>query len=522
MQQGRTVADGRRRPHSARTVVRVVAGLVAALSVVVGILLAVTAVQVASAQHEIEDELNPARVELGRVLALYVDQETGQRGYILTGREEFLDPYDAAGPRIESNLALLRGQVSPEVRAELTTMTDAHQAWLTRTVEPELAAARRGDRDRATALVASGRGKELFDRVRAAQTAADSAIAHEQLVATQRADDLLRRLSILLVLTVVAFLSTTLLATAAFSRTVLRPLAHLGRDSRAVAGGRLDQSVRAEGPLEVLRVGEDVDTMRRHLLDELDASRRATEALTLGEPAVVALQAALTHEPVVRHGLDVAGQIESAQGVLAGDFLDIVELDDQRVAVVLADVAGHGPAAAVVGLRLKTALAAILGQAPLDEVLPRIRDGLVGEGEMFATAFVGIVDLAQDSLTYVNAGHPPPLLTSTRGGAAVELDPTGPLVSPVLAGVGWEVGVRSFGPGDSLLIFSDGVLEARDAGDQEFGLDRVRAALADTRGRPAADVVDRIRAEVRDHAARQRDDVTVLVVRRASVSQPVR
>jgi sigma-B regulation protein RsbU (phosphoserine phosphatase) len=279
--------------------------------------------------------------------------------------------------------------------------------------------------------------------------------------------------------------------------------------------------VRAEGPLEVHQVGEDVDTMRRHLLDELDASRRATEALTLGEPAVVALQAALTHEPVVRGGLDVAGQIESAQGVLAGDFLDIVELDDQRVAVVLADVAGHGPASAVIGLRLKTALAAILGHAPLDEVLPRVRDGLVGESEMFATAFVGIVDLADDTLTYVNAGHPPPLLTSARGGPAVELEPTGPLVSPVLAGVGWEIGVRPFGPGDALLIFSDGVLEARDSADEEFGLDRVRAALAGSRGRPAAQVVDRIRADVRDHASRQRDDVTVLVVRRASVSLPV-
>jgi hypothetical protein len=98
----------------------------------------------------------------------------------------------------------------------------------------------------------------------------------------------------------------------------------------------------------------------------------------------------------------------------------------------------------------------------------------------------------------------------------------GPLVSPVLAGVGWEIGVRTFGPGDSLLIFSDGVLEARDSADQEFGLDRVRAALAGSRGRPAADLVDRIRAEVRDHASRQRDDVTVLVVRRASVSLPVR
>jgi hypothetical protein len=166
-------------------------------------------------------------------------------------------------------------------------MTDAHQAWLTRTVEPELVAARRGDLDRATALVASGRGKELFDRVRAAQTAADSAIAHEQLVATQRADDLLRRLSILLGLTVVAFLSTTLLATAAFTRTVLRPLAPGPRQPRRGRGPA--RPVRARGGSSRGAPGRrGLDTMRRHLLDELDASRRATEALTLGEPAVVA------------------------------------------------------------------------------------------------------------------------------------------------------------------------------------------------------------------------------------------
>jgi CHASE3 domain sensor protein len=187
---GAPMAELPRRPRSARTVVRVAALLVAALSVVVGILLAVTAVQVTSAQHQIEDELNPARVELSTVLALYIDQETGQRGYILTGNDDFLEPYDAAGPQIESNIALLRGQVSPQVRAELTAMTDAHHAWLTRSVEPELAAARRGDLDRATQLVASGRGKTLFDAVREAQSAADDAVAQEQLDATQRADGL--------------------------------------------------------------------------------------------------------------------------------------------------------------------------------------------------------------------------------------------------------------------------------------------------------------------------------------------
>ena len=65
---------------------------------IVGVLLAVTVRQFVVAQDQLEDELNPARVELSTLLALYVDQETAERGYILTGRQEFLEPYDAAAP----------------------------------------------------------------------------------------------------------------------------------------------------------------------------------------------------------------------------------------------------------------------------------------------------------------------------------------------------------------------------------------------------------------------------------------
>ena len=108
-------------------------------------------------------------------------------------------------------------------------------------------------------------------------------------------------------------------------------------------------------------MGDDVDTMRQHLLDELDASRRASEALVLGQPAVQALQAALSQLSPPGPGLEVAAQIESAEGVLAGDFLDIVDLGTGRTAVVLGDVSGHGHEAAVVGLRLKSAL---VGDAP--------------------------------------------------------------------------------------------------------------------------------------------------------------
>ncbi len=501
-----------RAPYSARAVVRVGAGLVVLLSLVVGALLAVTVAQFVSAQDRLRDELSPAKVELGTILALYVDQETAERGYILTGRSEFLEPYDAAAPQIDQLLDKLQGQVSTDVWGRLAAMDEAHQDWLEQAAEPELDAARSGDRTRAEELVASGDGKRLFDQVRSAHQAADEAIAAEQGAAADRADSLLRRLSLLLAFTIVAFLATVLAGAGAFNRKVLQPLAELGRSSRAVASGELQHAVVGGGPREVTEVGEDVDTMRRHLLDELDATRRASEALVLGQPAVRALQSALSQLPPVADGLEVAAQIESAEGVLAGDFLDIVDLGDGRVVVVLGDVSGHGPEAAVVGLRLKSALSAMLRTAPVPTVLAAVRDGLVGESELFATIFVAVIEPAADRLSYVNAGHPPPLVAA--GGTLAELAPTGPLVSGVLTESTWEVEIRDFGPGSVLLAFSDGLLEARDSAGEEFGRSGVESVLGSGLGQSPERLVTRMRSAVRDHAVSQRDDVTILVVRR--------
>jgi sigma-B regulation protein RsbU (phosphoserine phosphatase) len=501
-----------RAPYSARAVVRAGAGLVVLLSLVVGVLLAVTVAQFVSAQDRLRDELSPAKVELGTILALYVDQETAERGYILTGRSEFLEPYDAAAPQIDKLLSELRGQVSSDVWGRLAAMDQAHQDWLERAAEPELDAARGGDRTRAEELVASGDGKRLFDRVRTAHQAADEAIADEQSAAADRADSLLRRLSLLLAFTIVAFLATVLLGAGAFTRKVLLPLAELGRSSRAVASGELRHAVVGSGPREVTEVGEDVDTMRRHLLDELDATRRASEALVLGQPAVRALQSALSQLPPAVDGFEVGAEIESAEGVLAGDFLDIVHLGDGRVVVVLGDVSGHGPEAAVVGLRLKSALSAMLHTADVPTVLSAVRDGLVGESELFATIFVAVIEPAEDRLAYVNAGHPPPLVAA--GGTFVELAPTGPLVSGALTESTWEVETRHFGSGSVLVAFSDGLLEARDGDGEEFGMAGIESVLASGAGQSPDRLVTRMRSAVRDHAVSQRDDVTILVVRR--------
>lgn len=485
------------------------------VSLVVGALLGITVVQFLSAQHRVEKELNPARVELSTILALYIDQETAERGYILTGRPEFLAPYEDAAPQIVAIRAKLDGQVSARVRDRLEAMDEVHRRWLALAAEPELAAARSGDRSRAEELVVSGDGRRLFDQVRAAHESADEAIAAEQHDATQRADSLLRRLSWLLGFTIVAFLTTTLVGAGAFSRRVLRPLAELGRSSRAVASGDLRRAVRGDGPREVTEVADDVDTMRRHLLDELDASRRASEALVLGQPAVQAVQEALSRLRTTVPGLEVSAQIESAEGVLAGDFLDVLELDDGRVAVVLGDVSGHGPEAAVVGLRIKTAVAAMLRRLPVPDVLTTVQHGLATEPEVFATVFVAVVDAAADQVSWVNAGHPPPLLLSAGPDEpAIELEPTGPLVSGALPGTTWRVETRPFRSGDRLVAFSDGLLEARDEAGTEFGSGGLAAVLAMSSHGSPGDVVTRMRTAVRDHAARPRDDVTILVIRR--------
>lgn len=504
-----------RRTYSARSVVRLVTALVVLLSTVVGVLLVVTLVQVSRAQAELEEELNPARVALAKVLAGYVDQETAQRGYILTGDDDFLAPYLDAPKEIARSLKLLREQVADdaELGAAVEAMVTAHAAWQRTAAEPELAAAMAGDRREAARLVASGNGKDLFDRVRQQQATADAEVAVAQEEATRRADRLLDRLSVLLVVTVLSLLATTLLGAVGFSRAVLGPLAELGRRSREVARGGLDRAVTTAGPREVASLAADVDTMRVHLLDEIDETRRAGEALALAEPAVGALQRALDAPAGARPGLDVSGRIDSAEGVLAGDFLDLVDLDGGRLAVVLGDVSGHGPEAAVVGLVLKAALHGVIGRVPPEELLPAVRGTLADRFESFATIAAVIVDPRAGTLSWVNAGHPAPLLVPSVG-VTRPLDPTGPLLSPVLDEATWTVGTVQFFPGDALVLFSDGAVEARDARGQELGTRGVDRAVRAAAGQPAEVVVRQVRAAVRDHAPTVRDDVTVLVVRR--------
>ncbi|MBZ5625363.1 MAG: SpoIIE family protein phosphatase [Acidobacteriia bacterium] len=217
-------------------------------------------------------------------------------------------------------------------------------------------------------------------------------------------------------------------------------------------------------------------------------------------------------------GIDYAGICRPARGV-SGDYYDFFPLAGGKLGLLLADVSGKGISAALLGASLHAAVRAHVSAAGdrSGEVIAQVNGWLFDTTtpDRYATVFYGVYDAATRMLTYANAGHYPPMLV--RCGpepACTRLDsmtaPAGLL--PVLTAVQDSVQLL---PGDWLLIFSDGIPEATNERDDEFGDSRLLDALNRARGGTAAEVCETIIHEVRDHARghRQADDLTLIAAK---------
>jgi sigma-B regulation protein RsbU (phosphoserine phosphatase) len=214
-------------------------------------------------------------------------------------------------------------------------------------------------------------------------------------------------------------------------------------------------------------------------------------------------------------GIEAAGAVAPADGVLAGDWFDVCRRDDGRWWLVLVDVAGHGAVAGSLALRLKRLLLpSLAGDASPAEALAHAAAAVADWDELFATVLIVTGTPDGPALRYANAGHPAPFILGD--GPPRRLPPTGPLLSPLLAGTGWATGAAALHPGDWLVAYTDGLVEARDRAGAEFGEHRLLDLAAAARGRRAGAVTllsDTLRA-VREFQAGARDDCTLAVLAR--------
>lgn len=220
-------------------------------------------------------------------------------------------------------------------------------------------------------------------------------------------------------------------------------------------------------------------------------------------------------------GADLAA-LNLASQVVAGDYYDAIALDEHRYLLAVADVSGKGLPASLLMANLQACLHVLAeslaaGTVDLPTATGRINRVVHRNTGMstFITFFWGIYDTRDGTFGYVNAGHNPPLLIR-RAGAVETLD-TGGLLLGVIPDAPYEQGTARLATGDTLTLFTDGITEAWSATDRddEFGEERLVAAIRESSGRPAADVLAAVRSAVRTHTAGGPldDDLTLMVLR---------
>jgi sigma-B regulation protein RsbU (phosphoserine phosphatase) len=224
--------------------------------------------------------------------------------------------------------------------------------------------------------------------------------------------------------------------------------------------------------------------------------------------------------------LDFAAECVPAWQV-GGDFYDVFTTPEGRIAIVLGDVSGKGlPASVVAGLLLgairsspwpQGSAAHEAASAQLSELL-RTRTAV----ERFASLFWCYYEPDSRELRYVNAGHLPPMVVGRNSHGAVEvrrLEDGGPVLG-VLPDPVYRQGSAAITDGSLLVLYSDGVVEATNASDEQFGEERLRSILSQNADRPSAEIRDQILDQVQRFLGKQRaqDDLTLVVARLQSAA----
>ncbi len=223
----------------------------------------------------------------------------------------------------------------------------------------------------------------------------------------------------------------------------------------------------------------------------------------------------LPHNFLPREGLNVQAMMTPAKEV-GGDFYDFFEIDADRVGVVVADVSGKGVPAALFMAVSRTLLRAIglLGDSP-GRVLVRLNDLLAAENEemMFVTVFYAVIEPRRRRMTYANGGHNRPV--RLRADGAVDMLPgTQGTALAVMGGLSYREATLDLEPGDCILFYTDGVTEAFDIDNKEFGDARLIETMAGFAATPTQEVPQAVIDQVYRFArgAPQSDDITCVAI----------
>ncbi|MFG3659192.1 ATP-binding protein [Streptomyces sp. NPDC047706] len=228
---------------------------------------------------QIVDRRGPALTNAVRLEAALVNQETGVRGYGLSGRRDFLEPYTRGVTDEKEALRQLDALLESDGAAEeeLANVRELTLRWQSRIAVPIATAAP----DRAVALTSARaqEGKATFDSLRRALATQQTHLADRRAAASSDLRQAMTLRNWTFTMIALLILLVAALAFEALRRGITGPLGRLGQTAREVAGGRFEQPITVTGPADLRQLGSDVESMRERLLKELEFSERSRRTL---------------------------------------------------------------------------------------------------------------------------------------------------------------------------------------------------------------------------------------------------
>ena len=253
-------------------------------------------------------------------------------------------------------------------------------------------------------------------------------------------------------------------------------------------------------------------------LDHFSAAERERLEFEL-ELSTKVQQALLPQQAMEIPGMEVAAFSRPA-AIVGGDYFDFYRFRDGAYGLLIADVAGHGMSSSLIMASLQASLRILVPDydSPVD-VVRRLNQLFYHNINMtsFVSLFLARFDPQTRQLTYCNAGHNPPLLVRPQSNGQEPLSwlrPTGAAIG-LVEEVEFGTETVTLAPGDLLLLYTDGVTEAMNPQDEEFGQDRLAELLRQNSYQPAQELIGRLRDQLSEFTANQplADDTTIVAYR---------
>ncbi len=495
-----------------------IAALLGALGVVIatGIVLSQFSATYATS-NALRTRITPASDAVEALVLAQVSASASLSDYVLldraASRKDYVRQVDRAQVLLDQIVQRL--DAAPEIRPLAEKSRSAQDAWIAADGTPVLKAMDAGDSDKAKTITDSKAAWTTYAAMTQATQDLQDAVDDRRLNASTTLLDFLRVLGVMLLLAGLLLLGLLLAYYLGLRRWVLNPLTRIRGDLQMAAEepGHL-HPIEVTGPPELESVAVDAETLRRSLVREIDEAREARSGLAQDAPVADSLRSTMTPAPIdLPAGVRLSGRMSSAEGVIAGDWWDVIECPHGLFAVVVGDVAGHGAPAGIMAMQVRTLLRAALASGAQPDAALRLAHQALRHSRTFATAAILLIDVESSTIRWANAGHHPALLIGNDD-VTTALDPTGPLLS-ALDGQ-WSTMQTTTRNGDAVFAFTDGLIEGMTHDGRSLETENLLVELlaipAELRSEPS-ETLERILASMREKNSNwTRDDITLVAI----------